>query len=141
MVMGSSTGSLKTSLEVFPDTPAPCTYPVYTLKRLFDILAHMPYCDLVRGRVLKKNTPKWTLKKNVAIYLKTHLNPTSVCGQTDRKAPSARLCVHPGSLTPYESHENEKNIFDEKLFFRSKISDFDQNFKHYFGHIFMDLGQ
>ena len=26
---------------------------------------------------------------------------------------------------------DEKNIFDEKVFFRSKISDFDQNFRHF----------
>ena len=65
-IMGSSTGSLKTSLEVFPATPAPCTHPVYTQKQLFGILAHMPYCDLVRGRVPIKNTPKWTLNKNAA---------------------------------------------------------------------------
>ena len=58
MVMGSSTGSLKTSLKVFPSTPAPCTHQVYTQKQLFGILAHMPYCDLVRGRVQEKSTPK-----------------------------------------------------------------------------------
>ena len=69
MIMGSSTGSRKTSLEVFPGTPAPCTHPVYTQKQLFSILAHMPYCDLVRGRVPIKNTPKWTLKKTLLYEL------------------------------------------------------------------------
>ena len=92
MVMGSSTGSLKTSLEVFPGTPAPCTHPVYTQKQLFGILAHMPYCDLVRGLVQKKHT-KMDTKKNVAIILYVITKPGERSGclrQGFVNAPAAR---------------------------------------------------
>ena len=66
----SSAEGLQTSLEVFPGTPAPLTYPLYTQKQLFVILDHVPYCDLVRWRDQKKARISWDLvplKKNVAI--------------------------------------------------------------------------
>ena len=57
---------LETSLEVFPDTPVSFTHPVHTQKLVFDIPDHVPYCDLVRGLLAKKDTFLFT-KKKVAI--------------------------------------------------------------------------
>ena len=54
MITESSARGQQTSLEGFPGTPAPLTYPLNTQKQLFVTLAHMLYCDLVRGLVLKK---------------------------------------------------------------------------------------
>ena len=56
MIMSNSVRGLETSLKVFPDTPASFTYPEHTQNLLFGIPDHVPYYDLVRDLVPKKNT-------------------------------------------------------------------------------------
>ena len=69
MTMGSSTGSLKTSLEVFPGTPAPYIYTpsIYSETTFWHTRSHA-LLWFGKGRVLKKKTLKKTLLYNY-IYI------------------------------------------------------------------------
>ena len=68
----NSVRGLETSLEVFPDTPAPFTHPVHTQKLVFGIPDHVPYCDLVRGLCPeKKDIFSFIKKKRCYNYIAT----------------------------------------------------------------------
>ena len=74
MIMGSSVGGLQTSLEVFPDTSASFTYPVYTF-------CHTRPCALMCfGKVACTKKKQgfqgiWGHYKTVAICLDHFLDP------------------------------------------------------------------
>ena len=63
----NSVRGLETSLEVFPDTLAVFAHPGQTQNEVFGIPDHVPYYDLVRDLVHKKNH-YLAHKKNVAMY-------------------------------------------------------------------------
>ena len=76
MTITDSARGPKTKLDVFPDIPASFTHPGNTQKHVFDIPDHVPYYDLVRDWWPEKITCFCSLKKNVAIYVNSHQNPT-----------------------------------------------------------------
>ena len=55
MTMSNSVRALETSLEVFPDTLAVFAHPGQTQNGVFGIPDHVPYYDLVRDLLHKKN--------------------------------------------------------------------------------------